>query len=78
LLPYQNPDDERTEEVISIFSNIFLTKTRDEWCEGLRDVGVARVDQLDELVSDSQIAYRGMLVDIKRTNVFVDSNKLII
>lgn len=65
LLPYQNPDDDKVEEVISTFRSIFLAKTRDEWCEELRDVGVARVNQLNELASDPQIVHREMLIDVE-------------
>jgi len=64
LIPYQNPEGEKMEEVISEFRGIFLTKTRDEWIEELGDTGGVRVNQFDELASDPQVLHRKMLVEV--------------
>ncbi len=65
LIPYRNPGGKKQEEVISIFKDIFATKTRDEWFEELKEVGVAKVYQLDELPSDPQLVYRKMFVEVE-------------
>ena len=64
LLPYQNPDTDKFDEIVSALQDIFLTKTRDEWFENLKDVGVGKVYQLDELESDPQIKHRQMIVEV--------------
>jgi crotonobetainyl-CoA:carnitine CoA-transferase CaiB-like acyl-CoA transferase len=59
-------NDEKWEEIGSCFREIFLTKTRDEWVELLRqiDTCVAPVYSLDEISSDPQLVHRKMVVDI--------------
>jgi len=69
LLPYQNPDPEKFDEVVSALQNVFLTKTRDEWFEVLKDVGVGKVYQLDELESDPQVRHRQMIVEVNYPGV---------
>jgi Predicted acyl-CoA transferases/carnitine dehydratase len=69
LLPYRNPGGRKKEEIISIFRDIFATKTRDEWFEELKDVGVARAYQLDELASDPQFIHREMFVEVDHPRV---------
>lgn len=69
LLPYRTPKGEKLEEIISIFKDIFATKTRDEWFEELKDVGVAKVYQLDELPSDPQFMYRKMFVEVEHPKI---------
>ena len=65
LIPYQNPDNTKIDEIISEFSNIFLTKNRDEWIEELKDIGVNKVSQFDDLVSDPQALHRNMFVEVE-------------
>lgn len=64
LLPYQNPEPDKSDEIISAFEDVFLTKTRDEWFEELKNVGAGKVYQLDELESDPQIMHREMIVEV--------------
>lgn len=69
LIPYQNPDDSKLDEVINEFRNIFITKSRDEWLEELKDIGANSVHQFDDLVADPQVLHRGMFVDINTPGV---------
>ncbi|MDY6879707.1 MAG: CaiB/BaiF CoA-transferase family protein [Desulfatiglans sp.] len=64
LLPLQNPDDDKFDEVVSALQEVFLSKTRDELFEEFKDIGVGKVYTLDELDSDPQIRHRRMIVDI--------------
>lgn len=54
------------DDIASSFREIFLTKTRDEWVELLRqtDVCVAPVNSVDEVFSDPQVVHRKMVVEI--------------
>jgi len=54
------------EKMTSRFRDLFLTKTRDEWVELLRqtDTCVAPVYSLDEVFSDPHILHRDMLLEI--------------
>lgn len=58
--------EEKWEEIDSCFSEIFLTKTRDEWVELLRqtDTCVAPIYSLDEVFSDPQVVQRKMVVEV--------------
>jgi len=58
---------EKWEEIASAFRQIFLTKTRDEWVEILRqiDTCAAPVYSLDEAFSDPQVLHRNMVVEIE-------------
>ena len=69
LIPYRTPTGKKKEEIISIFKEIFASKTRDEWFEELKDVGVAKVYKLDELPSDPQFIHRKMFVEIEHPAV---------
>jgi crotonobetainyl-CoA:carnitine CoA-transferase CaiB-like acyl-CoA transferase len=56
----------REREIQSIFENIFLTKTKDEWFNILtqHDVPVAKVLDLDEVTQCPQVIHRDMIVDV--------------
>ncbi len=69
LIPYQNPGDEKVNETIAEFRNIFLTKTRDEWIDLLKDVGVNKVHEFDDLVSDPHALHRNMFIDVTTPGV---------
>ena len=69
LIPYQNPDNAKLNEIISEFSNIFITKNRDEWLEELKDIGVNKVSQFDDLVSDPQALHRNMFVEVESPGI---------
>lgn len=64
FVPHQWDDDQQG-EMLCYFSEVFLTKTRDEWFEELRgkDVPVAKVYALNEVFSDPQLLHRQMLVE---------------
>lgn len=59
-------NEEKKDEIFSAFSDIFRTKTRDEWLEIMEqtDVCVAPVNTLDEVLADPQVLHRKMVVDI--------------
>ena len=63
---YEFDTGEKREEIFAYFRETFLTKTRDEWVELLRqaDVPVAPVYPLDEVFSDPQINHRQMVVEL--------------
>jgi len=67
LIPDQNSEGERRREIFEVFKAIFLTKTRDEWFEILKqtDICVAPVYGLDEVFSDPQVIHRKMVVEIE-------------
>jgi crotonobetainyl-CoA:carnitine CoA-transferase CaiB-like acyl-CoA transferase len=70
LIAYQR-NEEKKDEIFSAFSDIFRTRTRDEWLEILEqtDVCVAPVNTLDEVLADPQVLHRRMVVDIDSPTV---------
>jgi len=62
---------EKWPEITSAFKRIFLTKTRDEWFEWLRqtDTCVAPVFSLDEVFADPQVVGRNMLLELEHPKV---------
>lgn len=65
FIPYEwSPD--KWPEIASAFQQIFLTKTRDEWVELLRqtDTCIAPVYSLDEVFSDPQVLHRNLVVEL--------------
>ena len=65
LIAHQR-NEEKKEEIFSAFSDIFRTKTRDEWIHILQEknVCIAPVNTLDEVLTDPQVLHRRMVVDI--------------
>ena len=63
---YEFDKGEKRDEIFAYFREVFLTKTRDEWVELLRqaDVPVAPVYTLDEVFSDPQLNHRKMVVEL--------------
>lgn len=59
------PDGREWQEVSSYLGQVFLTKTRDEWFEQLRqkDIPVAKVYSLDEVFTDPQVLHRRMVIE---------------
>jgi alpha-methylacyl-CoA racemase len=59
-----NPD--KRAEIHAAFSEIFKTKTRDEWFEILSktDICVGRMNTLDEVAGDPQVTARKMVVEL--------------
>lgn len=56
----------KRDEIISFFQESFRTKTRDEWCQLLRelDVEVGPINNLQEAFADPQLLHRRMVVDV--------------
>ena len=71
LIPHQSAGDEKLAEIARTLEAIFLTKTRDEWFEALRDanISVGKVYDLDEALSDPQALDRGMVVELEAPGV---------
>ncbi len=54
-------------EISSYLKQLFLTKTRDEWFELLRqkDVPIGKVYSLDEVFADPQVLHRKMVIEVE-------------
>ena len=66
LIPLQWAGGQEWQRIASRLREIFLTKTRDEWVEFLRqiDTCVAPVYSIDEVFSDPQVLHRNMLLEL--------------
>ena len=66
FIPYQFSAGEKREEILSFFREIFLTKTRDEWFELLKEkeTCVAPVYNLEETFSNPQVLHRQMVAEV--------------
>ena len=66
FIEHQFAEGKKREEIFQYFKRIFLTKSRDEWVEILRqkDTCVAPVYSIDELVSDPQLLARGVIKEM--------------
>ena len=71
LIPHQQAGDERRAEIASTLEAIFLTRTREEWFEALRNanISVGKVYDLDEALADPQTMARGMVVELEAPGV---------
>ncbi len=71
LIPHQRAGEERRVEIAKTLESIFLTKTRDEWFETLKDanISVGKVYDLDEALADPQAMARGMVVELEAPGV---------
>lgn len=67
LIPLQHAEADELETVYRTLCEVFLTKTRDEWFHFLRsrDVCVAPVNSLPEVLANPQIVHRSMVVDVE-------------
>ena len=63
LIPYRNPSPEKTEEVVKELAQVFLTRTRDEWFDFLKDKDtcIGPVYYLNEAFADPQVLHREMV-----------------
>ena len=63
---HQYAEGKKREEIFRYFKKTFLSKTRDEWVEILRqkDTCVAPVYTIQELVSDTQLLARGIISEM--------------
>ncbi len=66
LIPYQYAEGAKKEEIISWLKNTFLTRTRDEWFEFLRDknIPIGKVYSSDEVFKDPHIISRKIVVEV--------------
>ena len=66
LASKQRATPEENEKIRAAFAEIFLTRTRDEWWEFLKDKDtcVGPVYYLDETVADPQVRHREMVVEM--------------
>ena len=64
-------DGEKKQEIKEFLEQTFLTKTRDEWFDLLqdKDISVGKVSSLDEVLSDPQVAHRGMVIEVEAPNI---------
>ena len=71
MIPHQQAGDEKRAEIAATLDTVFLTKTRDEWFETLRNanISVGKVYDLDEALSDPQALERGMVVELDEPGV---------
>ncbi len=71
LIPHQSAGDEKREEIARTLEATFLTRTRDEWFEALRDanISVGKVYDLEEPLDDPQVLARGMVVELEAPGV---------
>jgi len=67
LVPHQQASGQQKDEVAKFLKETFLTRTRDEWFELLkdRDISVGKVYSLEEALADPQVAHRGMVVEVE-------------
>ena len=65
LAGLQSAEGQEKEQVEQFLTETFLTRTRDEWFELLRDenISVGKVYSIDEVVNDPQVAYRNMVIE---------------
>ena len=71
LLPHQDAAGEKKAEVEQALAQAFLTKTRDEWFETLKDanISVGKVYSLEEALDDTHAQQRGMVLEIEAPNI---------
>ena len=67
LAPHQNAQGEQQAAVYKTLQDTFLTRTRDEWFELLKDqsISVGKVYSLAEAIDDPQVVQRGMVVEVE-------------
>ena len=67
LAPHQNAQGEQRRAVYQALKETFLTRTRDEWFELLKDenISVGKVYSLEEALADPQAVHRGMVVEVE-------------
>ena len=71
LIPHQQAGEEKRAEIARTLEATFLTKTRDEWFDVLKDanISVGKVYDLDEALTDPQAVYRNMVVELEAPGV---------
>ena len=71
LLPHQDATGEKKAEVERALTEAFLTKTRDEWFETLKDqnISVGKVYSVEEALDDPHAQQRGMVVEVAAPDI---------
>ena len=71
LIPHQQAGEEKRAEITRTLEATFLTKTRDEWFQALKDanISVGKVYDLDEALADPQALARNMVVELEAPDV---------
>ena len=71
LLPYQDARGIKKTEVEQALSDVFMTRTRDEWFETLKDanISIGKVYSLEEALEDPHAQQRGMVLDIETPEI---------
>ena len=71
LISQQRAGGEKRAEIALALEEVFLSKTRDQWFEDLRDadISVGKVYDLDEALRDPQVLARGMVVELEAPGV---------
>ena len=71
LIPHQSAGEEKQAEISRTLEATFLTRTRDEWFDLLRDanISVGKVYDLEEALADPQAVARGMVVELEAPGV---------
>ena len=71
LLPHQEATGAKKAKVEQALAEAFLTKTRDEWFETLkdRDISVGKVYSLEEALDDPHTLQRGMVVEVEAPDI---------
>jgi crotonobetainyl-CoA:carnitine CoA-transferase CaiB-like acyl-CoA transferase len=71
LLPYQEAYGPKKIEVEQALSEAFMTKTREEWFETLKDanISVGKVYSLQEALDDPHAQQRGMVLEIEAPDI---------
>ncbi len=66
LIPHQEASGTKHNEVVSALEAAFLTRSRDEWFELLKDsnISVGKVYSLEEALEDPHAINRGMVVEV--------------
>ena len=71
LLPHQDSTGQQKTAVEEVLKDAFLTKTRDEWFEALKDanISVGKVYSLEEALCDPHAKERGMVLEIESPGI---------
>lgn len=71
LLPHQEATGVKKAEVEQALAEAFLTKTRDEWFETLKDsnISVGKVYSLEEALDDPHAQQRGMVLEVETPDI---------
>ncbi len=71
LLPHQEATGAKKAEVEQALAEAFLTKTRDEWFETLKNsnISVGKVYSLEEALDDPHAQQRGMVLEVEAPDI---------